>query len=88
MRSWFLRLFIFLIWSWAKSVSKREKPMKNIISDCESSVRRAGGRMKGITEIVHAVEATIGRPDLVLAADVFLEHLPSDADCLAAEVAL
>ena len=52
MRNWFLRLFIFLIWSWAKSVAKREKPVKNSISDCASSVRRAGGRMNGSTEKV------------------------------------
>jgi hypothetical protein len=32
--------------------AKREKPVKNSISDCASSVRRAGGRMNGITEKV------------------------------------
>src|SRR5580700_10123762 len=37
---------------------------------------------------VDAVEAAIGRPDLVLAADVFLEHFLLDADRFAAEVAL
>ena len=37
---------------------------------------------------VDAVEAAIGRPDLVLGADVLLEHVLLDADRLAGEVAL
>jgi hypothetical protein len=37
---------------------------------------------------VDAVEAAIGRPDLVLEADVFLEHLLLDVGRLSAEVAL
>src|SRR3984893_1967264 len=37
---------------------------------------------------VDAVKAAIGRPKLVLAADVFLEHLLLNADRFAAEVAL
>ena len=37
---------------------------------------------------VDAVEAAIGRPELVLAANIFSEYLLLDVDRLAAEVAL
>src|SRR6202035_1844754 len=37
---------------------------------------------------IDAVEAAIGRPDLILTADVFLEHLLLDADRFAAKVSL
>src|SRR6516162_2295581 len=49
----------------------------------EGDHRKAAVGMK-----IDAIEAAIGGPDLILAADIFLQHLLLDADCFAAEVRL
>ena len=69
----------------------REKPVKNSIRCRSSSARRRptddrGHREGAVGAELDHVRAAVGRPDLVLVADVLADHLLLDPDRLPRQV--
>ena len=83
-----------MTWSWAKSVAKRENPVKNSISERLSSWRRSDRQdhwrygESSVAKKLETIEAAIGCPHLILRSDLFLEYLLLDPDRFAGEIAL
>ena len=80
---------IFLIWSWAKSLAKREKPVKNSIMDCLQLL----APLLAASMIGDTANSPSGKKSMRLKppkaahswswrADIFLQHILLDADRL------
>ena len=88
------RLSMLSICSRAIWEAKREKPVKNSMTELISSRRRSVGMMMefhrktAILEEIDAIEAAIGGPHLVLAADSLFQDVLLDSNGTAGQLAL